>query len=111
MARPVRISRMDAAPLDARTKELVPGVGPNPYDAGKSGFNVANFNCAKYDSEIRAEGPNDCPMLKCHDEKDCSASKRSNDRLREAARAIRKLWTANWIGFIPQPLRRFTDVF
>jgi len=42
-----------------RAKKLVPGVGADPHDAGKSGFNVSKFNCATQGGKIRAEGPND----------------------------------------------------
>ena len=83
-----------------RAKELVPGIRPNSQDAGKPGLDVAKFNRAKQGGKIRAEGPNNASSagawLQGYDQKDRGARKRSNHCLRDAARAIRKLWTADW---------------
>jgi len=38
-----------------RAKERVPGFGPNPHEAGKSGFKVAKFYRAENSRQIGAE--------------------------------------------------------
>ena len=103
MARPgAKLAKWMQSRRTRLAKELVPYVGPDPHDAGKCGFDVAKFHCAKYGGEVREKRPNDLSTagtrFDCYDEKDRSASEGSDDGLGKTVRAVGQLWTAGCVG-------------
>src|SRR5579863_2179569 len=84
-----------------RAKQAVPRLGPEPHDAGKSSFNIAEFHGAQYGGKICAERPYSRATVGTriygHDHEDCGARERCVYRLRDAARALRRFWFTNQI--------------
>src|ERR1700728_4064347 len=85
-----------------RPKQTVPRFRPKTNNAGKSAFQVAEFNRAYECSKVPAERANGRSILgariqRC-DHKDRGASKRCSHRLRESRRFIFRFGLTHRIG-------------
>ena len=96
-----------------RPKELIPGAGPKPQDAGKSAFKVARSHRAYQRGQVCAQRPNGGAMVRARvqggDQEDGGAGQRCGYRLGYAAGRVGRAdgigWHRRWYPLGPTKFR------